>query len=619
MKQNTLWDMEVEKKKKPLMMLYPPLPNKQNECYRLLQAYTVPVLKNKFLQLRKMLLAHQPVMQTPAGEAPLPPYLWDAITKKANLNKEELLRFVSFFISEPRNFGAYIDSLDEDVRKVWTFILENYFAGNKLLQSETGKVWMEVEKQYYYSAKVRISEELPWFFAMRSILTDYKLDDYYLYLPMMFRPYLYPVFLAQKINSCFSLTDLPQEEPLRVFNEEKQIFKLLPLMESLYKQKMLQVAKYRISASALNKAGKLLNACEFFPDDADKTASRLRTFMLLSAYGIYRSMSKEADEPEMLIKKLIEKTIQYPGVLLAITLPHINGVKLGMLSNSYASLQAQHILQLLATDEPDKWRSVENIRLKLYGLEENGCQNVLFTGNTLQRAEFVNAKQNKKPIMLEDIYPEMGVPFIKGFLLLLASLGALEVAYDNYDPESVSYCCSLRYVRLTPLGKYVLGLQKDYTPQISGERFFEVNPDDLIVRSISEDNPYEALLTDIATPIGRHRYKVTFGSFLANCTKQSDIEEKISFFKKHVCKQPPQNWKDFFNTLLQYCHPLKMVNEEKYYIYQLKPQDKELQRLVSTDSYLRQYTKRGEDYLLLIETMHLREVINRLKTFGYLL
>lgn len=619
MKQNTLWDMEVEKKKKPLMMLYPPLTNKQNECYRLLQAYTVPELKTKFLQLRKMLLAHQPVIQTPAGEAPLPPYLWDAITKKANLNKEELLRFVSFFISEPRNFGAYINSLDEDVRKVWTFILENYFAGNKLLQRETGKVWMGVEKQYYYSAKVHISEELPWFFAMRSILTDYKLDDYYLYLPMVFRPYLYPVFLAQKINSCFSLTDLPQEEPLRVFNEEKQIFKLLPLMESLYKQKMLQVAKYRISASALNKAGKLLNACEFFPEDTDKTASRLRTFMLLSAYGIYRSMSKEADEPEILIKKLIEKTIQYPGVLLAIALPHINGVKLGMLSCSYASSQARHILQLLATDEPDKWRSMEYIRLKLYYLEEHGCQNVLFTGDALQRAEFVNAKQNKKPIMLEDVYLEMGVPFIKGFLMLLASLGIVEVAYDNYNPESVSYSCSLRYVRLTPLGKYVLDLQKDYTPEISEECFFEVNADNLIVRSISEDNPYEALLTDFATPIGRHRYKVTFGSFLGNCTKQSDIEEKISFFKRHVCKQPPRNWEDFFNAMLQYCHPLKRVDEEKYTIYRLKAEDKELQRLVSTDSYLRQYTKRGEDYLLLIETMHLREVISRLKAFGYLL
>lgn len=619
MKQNRLWDMEVEEKKKPPLILYPPLPKKQNDCYRLLQAYTVPELKSKFLQLKKMMLAHRPVIQTSAGEVPLPPYLWDAITKKANLNKDELLKFVSFFISDARNFGAYINSLDEDVRKVWTIILENYFAGNKLLQHETGKVWIEVEKQYYYSAKIRISEELPWFFAMRSIMSEFQLNDYFLYLPMVFRPYLYPVFLAQKINSCFTLTDLPQEEPLRVFNEEKQIFKLLPVMESLYKQKMLQIAKYRISASALNKAGKLLNACEFFPEDADKTVSRLRTFMLLSAYGIYRSMCKEVDEPELLIKLLIEKTIQYPGVLMAIVLPHVNGIKLGMLNSSYASQQARHILQLLASDEPDKWRSVENIRLKLYFLEKDGCQNVLFNGNALQSAEFVNAKQNKKPITLEDIYPEMGIPFIKGFLLLLASLGAVEVAYENYDPESVSYCCSLRYVRLTPLGKYVMGLQKHYTPEISGECFFEVNADNLIVRSISEDNPYEALLTDFATPIGRHRYKVTFGSFLGNCTKQSDIEEKISFFKRHVCKEPPRNWEDFFNAMLQYCHPLKRVNEEKYTIYQLKAEDKELQRLVSTDSYLRQYTKRGEDYLLLIETIHLREVINRLKAFGYLL
>lgn len=620
MKQNTLWGMGIEKNGKPQIKLYPPLPEKLEECYRMLQRDTVPELTPKFQQLKKMLTAYQPIMQTPAGEGTLPQYISDAMTKKGNLNKDELLKFISFFLSDSRNFCTYINSLDEDVKKVWVLIIENYFASDRLLKRETGKSWITVDKTYYYSSgRVSISDKLPWFMVLRSETSHYTQNEYFLYIPMIYRSYLYPLFLTQKINSYPPLTDLLQEESLQVFNGEKQIFKLMPVMESLYKQNLLQIAKYRISASALNKANKLLNAQEFFPEETDKIASQLRTFMLLSAYSIYSSMAEETDEPEVFIRKLVRKFIQYPGVLIAIVLPHVSGLKQNMLCNCYAPIQALHILQLLIIDESDKWQDVDNIRFKLYVLERDGCQNVLFSGFALQKAEFVNLKHNKEQILMEDIYLEMGVPFIKGFLLLLASLGVVEVAYGDHDPESASYSCSLRYVRLTPLGRYVLDLQKDYTPEVNEECYFEINADDLIVRSISEDNPYEALLTDIATPIGRHRYKVTFGSFLGNCTSQSDIEEKISFFKRHVCKQPTQNWEDFFNTLLQHCHPLKQVSEEKYSIYQLKAEDKELQRLISTDSFLRQYTKRGEDYLLLIETKHLREVINRLRTFGYLL
>lgn len=619
MKQNTLWN-GVEENKKPQIKLYLPLPKKQDECYRMLQRDTIPELTPKFQQLKKMLITHQPVIQTPDGEETLPQYILDTITKKGNPNKDELLKFVTFFLSDARNLCTYINTLDEDVKQVWAFIIENYFASDQMLKRETGKSWMIFEKSPYSCyARASISDKLPWFMVLRSDMYNYKQNEYYLYIPLNYRSYLYPIFLTQKINSCFSLTELPQEESLQVFNEEKQIFKLMPVMQSLYKQNLLQIAKYRISASVLNKVSKLLNAREFFPEEADKMASQLRTFMLLSAYSIYNSMAEETNEPEVFIKKLVRTIIQYPAVLISIVLPHVGGLKQNMLSGSYAPIQALHILQLLACSDSDKWWDVENIRLKLYVLEEDGCQNILFTGFDLQKADFVNIKQNKEQILMEDIYLEMGVPFIKGFLLLLASLGVVEAAYGDHDPSSASYSCSLRYIRLTPLGKYVLEMQKDYTPEINEGCYFEINTDDLIVRSISEDNPYEALLADIATPIGRHRYKITYGSFLGNCIDRSDIEGKISFFKRHVCKQLPQNWEDFFNTLLQHCHPLKQVWEDKYSIYQLKAEDKELQRLISTDSYLRQYTKRGEDYLLLIETKHLREVINRLRTFGYLL
>ena len=489
-----------------------------------------------------------------------------------------------------------------------------------MLSKVTGQDWIFVERSTYsfYPSKVVLSDKLPWFFVLMSDIS-YSLRDYYLYIPRQYRKYIYPIFLTHKINSFTPLTDLPEEEDLQIFNEEKQLFRLLPIADSLYKQGLLPIAKYKISAAALKKANKLLCAREFFPEDADNTASQLRSFMLLSAYSIHHSTLKKEPEPEVFIKDLLKQLVNYPGILLTLSLPHVNGLKLKILSESYVTIQASNILQLLASCKPGMWTDIECIRLRLYGLEQECCYNILFSGNILYKTEFLNTKQNKEHILLEDIYNEMGVPFIKGFLFLLASLGIVEIAYGQHDPDSTSYCCSLRYVRLTSLGEYVLDMKKNYEPEISEEVYFEINSNDLIVLSINKENPYEALLTDISTPIGGHRYKITPGSFLKNCNKQADIENKISFFRKHVCKQPSQNWEDFFRTILQQCNPLQKINSEKYSIYQLKEGDKELQHLVSTDPYLRQYTKRAEDYMLLIEKKHLNDVTNRLKSFGYLL
>lgn len=621
MNENTLWDEGSMRPDLPQIVFYEPSQEKLTECQILLTNERVADLQPKFQQIKELLLRYHPVMLSGGKEMPMPEYVESAVNKKGQNNKDALVDFLAFFLADIRNFGVYFASLEEDVQQVWHLIMGNYFASSHLLKHATGKTWMnEVPSRYYhYSRSLEVSDELPWFSILRSGIS-YDLQDNYLFIPRQYRSYLYPIFLAPRLNSLPPATDISPEKSLRTFNAEEKIFQLMPVMESLYKQNMLSIGKYTVTATTLKKAGKLLNADEFFPEDEDKTASQLRAFMLLSAYGISHSIVRDKEsEPEVFIKKLVGAITRYPVILLALTLPHVSGIKLNMLGDSYASVQAAHIMKLLASGEPGQWMDIEYLRLRLYGMETGPCHNLLFSGDTLQKAEFVNTKNNKEHILLDDFYTEISVPFIKGFLFLLASFGIVEAAYGEHDPQSASYCCSLCYVRLTPLGEYVLGTRGTYTPATSNECLFEINADDLIVRSVGEANPYDALMPHISTPIGRGRYKITAGSFLNNCTTRKDIEEKISFFRKHICKQPPRNWEDFFNSLLQRCNPLQKVKSEDYKIYRLQADDKELQRIVSTDPYLRQYTKRAEDYLLLVESQHLREVISRLKSFGYLL
>lgn len=619
MKQKKLWEDNVEKIEKPELELYEPLPDKLNKCKNILSNERVPDLMPKYLQLKKLFVKYQPVILTSKGEKLIPTELVKIANTRGNVNKGPLIDFVAFFLADSRNFAAYFGILDEPVQKVWRLIIENYFASNTMLKKKTQHSWMSIERGYFSFNPVSISDKLPWFISTATSV-NYSLQNYYMYMPLYYRQFLHPFFFTQKVNALPPLEELHQEESLQIFNEEKAIFKLLPVIESLYRQNILSLGKNKITTSALKKASKLLNAGEFFPEEKDATASTLRSSMLLTTYSACRSMLPDQEGgPETLIKNFIMKIIRYPSFLLAITIPHVNGIRSNILSESYTPGHAHNILELLASYESGKWVNVERIRLQLYSYDIERGYNMLFPGYILAKAEFVNAKHNKENIMLDEVYSDVVVPFIKGFLFLLASMGIVEAAYGGYDSESISYCCSLRYVRLTPLGEFVLGKKEAYTVETDEKDVFEINGDDLIIRSANEANPYESLLTDICVPIGYHRYKVTYGSFLKNCSKQKDIEDKISFFKRYICSNPPQNWNNFFQSLTKRCHPLSEVDEEKYVICKLKPEDKELQHLISTDPYIRKYTKRAEDYMLLIEAQHLSYIANYLKTFGYLL
>ena len=70
--------------------------------------------------------------------------------------------------------------------------------------------------------------------------------------------------------------------------------------------------------------------------------------------------------------------------------------------------------------------------------------------------------------------------------------------------------------------------------------------------------------------------------------------------------------------MLRQSRSVTRVDEFKYLLYHIAPEDKELQRIVSTDPVIRQYSLRAEGYLWLIEADKLKTIQKRLKECGYL-
>ena len=176
-------------------------------------------------------------------------------------------------------------------------------------------------------------------------------------------------------------------------------------------------------------------------------------------------------------------------------------------------------------------------------------------------------------------------------------------------------------VRLTPLGAYVLGVTEKYEVQLASDDkvYFELDPQRLIIRSLSDNNPYEGLLTDTCIPIGNRRYKMNAETFLARCADKSDVEGKIDFFKRYISGDLTPVWTDFFGSLLKRCNPLTSVAQNEYVVYRISPDNKPLIHLLANDPVLRTLVIKAENYIILVETDKKTKFDRRLKSLGYLL
>ena len=203
---------------------------------------------------------------------------------------------------------------------------------------------------------------------------------------------------------------------------------------------------------------------------------------------------------------------------------------------------------------------------------------------------------------------------------MLSAFGFVEIAYrEQPAANATSYYDGLEYVRLTNLGLYALGIKRKYEHTAASDvKYFELDTQRLIIKALTDANPYESLLGNMATQISKRMYKVDYETFLAGCEKQQEVNAKIDFFKRYVCDAPPANWLQFFESIKKRCKPMK-APQKKYALLQIPADDKELQRIILSDPVIRKYTLKAEGFILLVEITNKSKVEDALKKYGYLL
>lgn len=547
-------------------------------------------------------------------------------TKKQCL-KAELLNFASLFFNED-NFHLFLETLPDNVRAIWIAAADKIFLSEKEANELLGEECVtDTHRWHQVGVCNTLGEGI--FKITSSERFDYSDNNtYYLTFKSYWLRELTYRCSHHTLKDCQTAV-LPDK--LTVFNAEADLFQEIPILNNLRESGMLTLGRTHFFTAKLRKAldKARINNFNLNEKSTKYYEETLRSYYLIITYLLtcertYDHVINSAS-PLQLIQLCVKYVFDHTSKFCKLFLPHITCIDRDYdYSHRNTNRLMRSFERSLLTLKSSMWVSIEQV------LYQTRCffDNKTYVSILIQEpTSYYNIgfklhdKNADEPIKYDEIITRVTYQSIKSVLLAMASWGIIEIAYDpTTTGNGPSYLTdALRYVRLTNLGKYVLGEAKSYqlpATMVNTRKDFELNTDRLLIKVLNPNSKGNFALEKIAAPITSQLYRTNFSVFLKECNTKDDIVKNIDLFKKYIANEPPQIWEDFFNAMLERTNALKKVRTS-YITRSIDAKDKELQDIIMHDPKLKQYILRAEGYVVLIEQAHLSDVNNILKTYGY--
>lgn len=547
-------------------------------------------------------------------------------TKKQCL-KAELLNFASLFFNED-NFHLFLETLPDNVRAIWIAAADKIFLSEKEANELLGEECV-IDTHRWHQVGVCNTLGEGIFKITSSERFDYSDNNtYYLTFKSYWLRELTYRCSHHTLKDCQTAV-LPDK--LTVFNAEADLFQEIPILNNLRESGMLTLGRTHFFTAKLRKAldKARINNFNLNEKSTKYYEETLRSYYLIITYLLtcertYDHVINSAS-PLQLIQLCVKYVFDHTSKFCKLFLPHITCIDRDYdYSHRNTNRLMRSFERSLLTLKSSMWVSIEQV------LYQTRCffDNKTYVSILIQEpTSYYNIgfklhdKNADEPIKYDEIITRVTYQSIKSVLLAMVSWGIIEIAYDpTTTANGLSYLTdALRYVRLTNLGKYVLGEAKSYqlpATMVNTCKDFELNADRLLIKVLNPNSKGNFALGKIATPITSQLYRTDFSVFLKECNTKDDIVKNINLFKKYIANEPPQIWAGFFNAMLERSNALKKVRTS-YITRSIDAKDKELQDIIMHDPKLKQYILRAEGYVVLIEQAHLNDVNNILKTYGY--
>jgi hypothetical protein len=554
------------------------------------------------------------------------------------MKKAQLVEQVATVFSSRILFEQLMSVLPSDVTRALSILvwegMKKVGELEKELKTEIFVRPQQEKGRMFYSYEHMKNVKGPFlFFCFR----DRGYDFYYSYQD--FSPDRYTIFLPDEIRKVLKTYLTPPEgyylTPLDaiaktdfIYKSEGEIFKELPLYYEYIRQGHMQLSKDGKPTKASLRHLKQSSAVREFYEGGSKDLELLKTNFMVAMVQIIMKEEKPKD-PLGLLKQLFNSYSAQGGIswIMNNLLFHIK-VKAG--SSIYyldgkRKLNAS-VLSLLKDLPTGQWISIENL-LRFILLRDIDLAPVDISSASRFLYYSGQDRYDQKAFIDSAIYQDAVIaPLVKGSMFLFATFGLVDIAYDfpankvlkQKGEQYLSIFDGIKYVQLTELGAYLSGRTSEYTRPIQEEKGAEVilDPNRLIITLHGEDRLKSMILERFANKISESRYKIDYSSFLKECSSKKDITQRIKLFKTEIVSKPPQVWLEFFDRVLSRVHPL--TSQETLKVYKLSP-DKELIHLMATDSILKKYILKADDFHIIVELSNFPKVRQRLESLGYLI
>ncbi|MBF0551057.1 MAG: hypothetical protein HQK60_11025 [Deltaproteobacteria bacterium] len=596
-----------------LKKLAPPALNPVEEIINL--DYTVDVLKK----------LHKRYVEDVMREAGASRSEIMSVNKMAKI---DLVRVLARVLTDKSLFERLWSHLSDNVKKVLEVVVWEGGAHDvRLLEKRFRLKIVDHEKKGHMIVATYLNEDFLIFKFDKSYsnYSYYSEPSFYLYLPPGIKKII-KGFLP--LPSGYNITPVNESVNTKfAFTDQNHILTQIKLFWRYIRQGNIKFSKAgdRPLASSIKQMALYCDVQEFYNH---KGLEYLRTRLLLDFLIVAPGDGFINDAPTFL-KRLVGDFLNSKHMeeyRLGDLILHLGGMNLDHNMSREKKIRSS-ISKILKALPMAEWVSIDNVvSFALY--RELFLDVVSRTGAHpyyMAKYKVGNYHRHERTFVIEITYKEIViVPLLKAVMFLFAGLGLLDVSYglprnelfQSKDLEYLSVFDGLKYVRLTSLGSYVLGMTKKWEVVTEEEENARIILDEnrLLISVEGKDKLKEMMLAKVAHKITDHFYKVDYASFLKGCASHQDVLNRVAMFKEEISSEPPPAWQRFFDEIVNRINPLKA--KKTMAVFQLKP-DKELLSLMVTDEILKQHIIKAENYLVVIESNNLNKVNKRLEEFGY--
>ena len=550
------------------------------------------------------------------------------VKKKYSVKKQILVNYMtSVFLSKNSVFKIY---------KKLTSTKASEYLYQKLIWEADKVETSEIVEKFNYKFRVKealtygvqttnLENELSLVQRMRTFYYSGESDR--LYLNAKFKSVLKLLYPKPKDYDLEAVAN--PDETKYAYSNEQGVLNFIGVIEEMLKNKLVEFGK--TNEKPLGKTLNILKSSTGVEEFYEQTG--LNSFvvdMLTRSFYYYDSGVKSFEKPEQNALKhfvLAQFGNHFHFFITRIFLGHLKKVRYDSYYSSEKNLF--YALYSVVKEMPrDDYVSLENIlkfcKYRDLNVDIERKEKVDEYNMALQRVE--HGTKLLTTAYAEEYHNELVFePTLKASLFYLGALGLLELKYDDpispYDVSAkdkpyLSPWDSLKYVKLTKLGKYVFGFSDAYEyekkeTERKNVKFDEYKP---IITVDKQDTITQAKLEQFTEKQDEGRYVLSHAKIFKDCKTKKALEVKIDGFYTQIEANPPQVFKDFFDEIKTNAGMLK--RNLNHIVIELND-NKKLLNLFMKNKKLQELIIKAQGYRVLVSKENLPKLTKIVKDNGF--